>query len=174
MSKLISLSIQAIVFTFFLVYVQGLFVKGPSQITKVIESLGQTNESPIDASEGSLQTVAARLMPLLAGKTGLANLTANTSDAVKKTLPAGPSTLICYQKSGGRAAEPSVTKLPPGARVVMIDGRMQVFYPGVKPNAAPPIQHNRGCKKTTFEAEFPRTDEAEIRKYLGRLTTELF
>jgi hypothetical protein len=54
----------------------------------------------------------------------------------KPAAPSGPTTLIHYvgrDETQGKSEGTVITQLPPGAKTMVVDGRLQIYYPNGKP-----------------------------------------
>jgi len=73
-----------------------------------------------------LASTFLKLMPLPAGQTG----------ASRSATPQQPSTLIRYVGRDGKgdgSSDTTVMELPPGAKALVIDGRLQIYRPSSPP-----------------------------------------
>ena len=145
MAKLISLMVRLTVIAGVLVSLQSVAARRLAQARKAADRAGAAasdnkgnplpneNSGALGLAGGGLglpgfdlASTFLKLMPLPAGQTG----------ASKPAAPPQPSTLIRYvgpDGKGGDSADTAVMELPPGAKAIVIDGRLQIYRPSGPP-----------------------------------------
>jgi hypothetical protein len=145
MAKLISLMVRLTIIAGVLASLQSTVVRRLAQARKAASSANATayddKGNPLsDEKSGTLEpagdglglpgfdltSTILKMMPLPAGQAGPS----------KPAAPPKPSTLIRYVGADGKkgdSAGSAVTELPPGAKAIMIDGRLQIYRPSGPP-----------------------------------------
>jgi hypothetical protein len=127
MMKLISLMVQLTVLAGVLLALQG------GAVRRLAEARNSAAATASDEAGNrlpgfDLASMFLNLPPQPAGPTG----------PTKPAAPPRPSTLIHYvgpDGQRGHAGETAVMELPPGAHVMVVDGRLQIFRPAGPPKA---------------------------------------